>query len=191
MPNPFRLIDSAILNLLSLLMGIVYRCLEISPRRHASLFLAVTSFASSAFGVVLLLTNCVGGPMEIKDFLGMACMAGIPLIVAVPYWKHFQASSNTYNRTIFTEMSVDAEFERTWDYLFGLRVVLFMAIGLGVWVCAGHAISDPEVGKRAIALQFAVWFPTMIFYFSMRAAAPPPPYSGKTRSHGFRSMRFA
>lgn len=192
MKNPFKFVDAVLCDAMSAVMGIVYRRFDVSPRRQGRLIQSVLAFMASFLAAAILVSTITSGRASIKDALEIASMVFTPLIVAIPEWKAFMRASNKYDRLVFTDMAVDAEFNRDWDLYLFARLVTVMTVGILVWLSVSIITTSSEPGARGLMAVTGSWVPlALICFHYIRAAAPPPPYSGGTVNKGFLHMHVA
>jgi hypothetical protein len=190
--SPIRFVDGLICGAMSAVMCLIYRQFDISPQRHGLLIQASLGFMASVLAFAILASAVMAGRASIKDALEIGSMVFIPLVVAIPLWRAFLATSNKYDRMMFTDMSVSAEFTREWEFFFIARLLLVVGMGYFAWLSISFVITASEPGVRGLMAVVGVWIPlSQLCLHYIRAASPPPPSSGRTAKRGFSRMQFA
>ncbi len=192
MKSPFRFVDDILCDGMSLIVGVIYRRFDVSPRRQGKMIQSALAFMASFLAAAILVSTISSGRASLKDALEITSMVFVPLIVAIPEWKAFLRASNKYDRLIFTDMSVDAECNREWDFYLTMRLMVVATVGVLAWLSVSTVMTAPEPGARGLMAVIGAWIPlAQICFHYIRAATPPPPYSGGAVKRGFSRMQIA
>lgn len=177
---------------MSAVMGILYRRFDVSPRRQGKLIQSAVAFMASFLAAALLVSMIASGRGSLKNALEIASMVFTPLIVAISEWKGFIRASNKYDRMVFNDMAVDAEFNRDWTLYLFARLGTLMIVATLVWLSVSIITTAQEPGARGLMAATGFWVSlSLICFHYIRAAAPPPPYSGGTAKKRFSHMQVA
>jgi predicted ABC-type exoprotein transport system permease subunit len=170
-------------------MAYVYTELDVSPRRHKELFLAVGCFSVAFISAADFMVLVLQGVLTKPGIVLIGSVAVVSLLVARFYLAKFEIAPNDYNRLAFTDMSIEAELRRTDPVGVFLRLTMTFS-SLALFVMGAVAATDDTSVNSAIML-IGVFGLNALTEVYTESADPPPPSSCRRLKSGVTKLRHA